>query len=153
MRKLVLAAGLLGAGCAAQTAKVDWNLAGHAFAAGEADAPMVHTRKDASRCTGLWMLHGDAVDDRAFPLNADDAIPEELRLPYALDAAQFFGEDGLNKRAYRQAADDAELQLRRALAGDRKALQLYFEALGQCSTQSEAVRDETADAIDAPADE
>ncbi len=138
-------------GCAAQTANVNWNLAGGAFAAGEGVAPMVFNRKDASRCTGMWMLHGDALDDGAFPSAARDAFPEELRLPYAINAVQFFGEDGINEVAYRQAADLAELQLRSALAGDREAFRLYFEALGRCSTKPEAVGDEAGDAIDAPA--
>lgn len=139
------------AGCAGQTANVNWNLAGGAFTAGEGVAPMVFNRKDASRCTGLWMLHGDAVDDGAFPLEVHDAFPEELRLPYAMNAAQFFGEDGINEVAYREAADLAELQLRSALAGDGEAFRLYFEALGRCSTQPEAVGDAAGDAIDAPA--
>lgn len=140
------------AGCAAQTAEVNWNLAGPAFTAGEVVAPMVFNRKDASRCSGMWMLHGDAVDDGAFPSGVHDAFPKELRLPYAINAAEFFREDGINQVAYRQAADLAESQLRSALAGDREAFRRYFEALGQCSTQPEAVSDETADAIDAPAD-
>ncbi|MEH6661967.1 MAG: hypothetical protein V7679_09995 [Parasphingorhabdus sp.] len=140
------------AGCAAQTADVNWSLAGRTFAAGEGVAPMVFNRKDASRCAGLWMLHGNAVDDGAFPSAAQHAFPEELRLPYAMNAAEFFGEDGINEVAYRQAADLAELQLRSALAGDREAFRLYFEALGRCSTKPEAVGDEARDAIDAPAD-
>lgn len=138
-------------GCAAQTASVNWNLADGAFTAGEGVAPMVFNRRDASRCAGLWMLHGDAVDDGAFPLEVHRAFPEELRLPYAINAVQFFGEDGINEVAYRQAADLAELQLRSALAGDREAFRLYFEALGRCSTKPEAVGDEAGDAIDAPA--
>lgn len=140
------------AGCAAQTAEVNWNLAGHAFTAGEVVAPMVFNRKDASRCTGMWMLHGDAVDDGAFPSEAHDAFPEELRLPYAMSAAEFFGEDGINEVAYRQGADLAELQLRSALAGDREAFRLYFEALGKCSTKPETVGDATGDAVDAAAE-
>jgi len=140
-------------GCAAQTADVNWNHAGRAFAAGELVAPMVFNRKDASRCAGLWMLHGDAVDDGAFSLEAHRAFPEELRLPFAMNAFEFFGEDGINEVAYRQAADLAELQLRSALAGDSEAFRRYFEALGRCSTQPETVGDVAADAIDAPADE
>lgn len=140
------------AGCAAQIAEVNWNLAGRAFAAGEADAPMEYNLKDASRCVGMWMLHGDAVDDGAFPSEAHDAFPEELRLPYAMSAAEFFRLDEINQVAYRKAANHAELQLRSALAGDREAFRLYFEALGRCSTQPEAVSDEAADAIDAPAE-
>ncbi|WP_394700003.1 hypothetical protein [uncultured Parasphingorhabdus sp.] len=139
------------AGCAAQMADVNWSLAGRDFSAGEAVAPMVFDRKDASRCAGLWMLHGDAVDDGAFSLEAHRVFPEELRLPYAVYAARFFGEDGLNEVAYREAADRAESQLRKLLAGDRKAFRRYFDALGRCSTKAEAVGDEAGDAIDAPA--
>jgi len=113
---------------------------------------MVFNRKDASRCAGIWMLHGDAVDDAAFSLEAHRAFPQELRLPHAVYAVRFFGEDGLNERAYREAADLAESQLRKALAGDREAFRRYFEALGRCSTKPEAVGDEAGDAIDAPAD-
>lgn len=138
-------------GCAAQTANVNWSLAGGAFTAGEGVAPMVFNRKDASRCAGLWMLHGNAVDDGAFSMGVRRAFPEELRLPYAINAVQFFGEDGLNEVAYREAADLAESQLRKVLAGDRKAFRRYFEALGRCSTKPEAVGDEAGDAIDAPA--
>lgn len=110
---------------------------------------MVFNRKDASRCTGIWMLHGDAVDDGAFPSETRGAFPEALRLPYAINAVRFFGEDGLNELAYREAADLAESQLRQALAGDREAFRLYFEALGRCSTKPEAVGDGAGDAIDA----
>ena len=141
------------AGCAAQTAEVKWNFAGRAFVAREVVAPMVFNRKDASRCAGLWMLHGDAVDDGAFSLEVHRAFPQELRLPYAINAVRFFGEDGLNELAYREAADLAESQLRSALAGGREASRLYFEALGRCSTKPEAVGDEAGDAIDALAGE
>ncbi|MFK7841414.1 MAG: hypothetical protein AB8B54_04035 [Sphingorhabdus sp.] len=140
------------AGCAAQTAEVNWNLAGRAFAAGEVDAPMVYNWKDASRCVSLWMLHGDAVDDGAFPSTAHDGFPEELRLPYAINAAEFFRVDQPHQVTDYQAADDAEIQLRSALAGDREAFQLYFEALGKCSTKPETVGDPTGDAVDAAAE-
>ena len=140
------------AGGAAQTAEVDWNLAGGAFTAGDVVAPLVFNRTDASRCAGIWMLHGDAVDDAAFSLEVHRAFPQELRLPYAINAVQFFGGDGLNELAYREAADLAESQLRQALAGDREAFRLYFEALGRCSTKPEAVGDGAGDAIDALAD-
>ncbi|NRD89134.1 hypothetical protein C8024_06245 [Sphingopyxis sp. BSNA05] len=58
----------------------------------------------------------------------------------------------MNELAYREAADLAESQLRKALAGDGEAFRLYFEALGRCSTKPEAVGDEAGHAIDAPAD-
>ncbi|WP_173203555.1 hypothetical protein [Sphingopyxis sp. BSNA05] len=75
-------------------ADVNWSLAGRDFSAGEAVAPMVFDRKDASRCAGLWMLHGDAVDDGAFSMEVHRAFPEELRLPYAINAVQFLAKTG-----------------------------------------------------------
>lgn len=155
---LALAATAALTGCAAQNAArnagVDWNLAGPAFLAGEADAPMVYSRKDASRCVGRWTFHRDAVDAGGqLPGEAPRAFPEALRWEYAMHAADFFGEDGINQVAYRQAAAEAEAQLRSAMAGGREAFRLYFDALGKCSTQPEAVGDPTGDAVDAPAGE
>ncbi|MFZ1741312.1 MAG: hypothetical protein WBO55_13200 [Rhizobiaceae bacterium] len=152
---LTFAATALLAGCAGnagRTAGVNWLLAGRAFFTGEGEAPMVYSRKDASRCVGRWTFHRDAVDAGGkIPADALSDFPAALRWEYAMHAAEFFGEDGINQMAYRQAADEAEAQLRRALAGDREAFRLYFDALGKCSTQPEAVGDATGDAVDAPA--
>ena len=138
---------------AAQAEEVDWNLAANAYAAGEAQADNVFTRKTASVCAGRWMLHADAVDDGAFPVEALYDFPAELRLPHAIQAIDFFRMDPMDKRAYRKAADRAERQLRRVLAGDKEAFVTYFAALGQCSTKREAVRDYSSEATDAPAGE
>lgn len=139
------------AGTAPDGAAFDPQIAAAAFVAGEAEAPMVYNVRDVSRCNGRWMLHADAVDDGAFPGAAMDAFPEALRLPYALQAVEFFRTTQLDHPAYRDAADAAERQLQLALAGDSAASRSYFEALGQCSMQPEEVREYPADAADAPA--
>ncbi|WP_114521649.1 hypothetical protein [Altererythrobacter sp. ZODW24] len=153
MRKLVLAASLLGAGCVTQSAAVDWNLAGSIFAAGEADAPMAYSVRDASRCVGWWQVHHDALDSFTISIAAAHLFPDDLRQMRSLSAAEFFRLDPIDERAYQSATKQAEAQLRRAVAGDADAFQRYFEALGKCSTQPEAVGDATGDAIDTAADE
>ncbi|MEH6790556.1 hypothetical protein [Parasphingorhabdus sp.] len=139
------------AATAQNAAAFDPQIAAAAFVEGEAEAPMVYNVREVSRCNGRWMLHADAVDDGAFPGAAMDAFPEALRLPYAMQAVEFFRTTQLDHPAYRDAADAAERQLQLALAGDSDASRTYFEALGQCSMQPEEVRDYPADAVDAPA--
>ncbi|MFV0644023.1 MAG: hypothetical protein ACK5NN_05905 [Sphingomonadaceae bacterium] len=135
-----------------QAAEIDWSAAATAFAVGEEQAVTVFTKKAAARCAGRWMLHGDAVDDGAFPVDALYIFPDELRLPYALRAIDFFRIEPEDQRIWQRAADKAERQLRRVLAGDREAFGPYFEALGQCSAKAEPVSDYPSEAIDAPAE-
>lgn len=150
---LGLAATAALAGCAAQTAGVDWNLAGPAFAAGEEHAPLAFNPKDAARCVGRWQAHHDALDNFTISIAAVHLFPGDLRQMRSQSAAEFFRLDPIDERAYQSATKQAEAQLRRALAGDADAFQRYFEALGKCSTQPEAAGDGTGGAIEVPADE
>ena len=141
-------------GCATYTPPIDWTRAGEVFTAGEEQAPMVYNKKDASRCVGRWTLHSEAVDVVGkFPSQAHGAFPEELRWQSALSATEFFRLDPMNAVTFREGYDQAASQLSSALGGSRDAFRLYFEALGQCSTKPETVRDVTSTAIDAAADE
>ncbi|MCP5397015.1 MAG: hypothetical protein H6918_09865 [Sphingomonadaceae bacterium] len=149
-----LALGLAAPASAAQP--IDWREAATAFAAGQERAAMVYTRTSAARCQGRWMLHGDAVDDGAFPMDAMQAFPPELRLPFAMESVEFFTLEVKDDRARRKAADEAEKRLRKAFKGNRDAFRLYFEALGECTAKAEdasdAGTDDPWDAADAPAD-
>ncbi|MEP1421980.1 MAG: RidA family protein [Erythrobacter sp.] len=130
-----------------------WSDAAKHFRAGEARSTNVFTRKEASKCVGRWRLHADAVDDGAFPTAALEALPEPLRLNSAIAAAEFFRLDTMAEGLMRDAADEAEGRLRRALDGEVQAFQTYFEALGLCWSEPETVRDhgvgEPGNAIDA----
>lgn len=138
-------------GCAAQT--VDWNRAGPAFSVGEEQAPLAFDPKDAARCVGRWQAHHDALDNFTISIAAVHLFPDDLRQMRSLSAAEFFRLDPIDERAYQSETKQAEAQLRRAITGDADAFQRYFEALGKCSTQPEAVRDEAGGAIEAPAGE
>ncbi len=60
----------------------------------------------------------------------------------AIGGTEFFTIDVMVPFLVREASDEAELLLRKALKGDAQAFRLYFEALGRCSTMPEAVRDD-----------
>ena len=129
-----------------------WEQAEAHFRAGEARATNVYTRKEASVCVGRWRLHADAVDDGAFPRAAMEAFPADLRLGNAIASAEFFRLDVLAHGLMREASDEAERQLRRALGGDTEAFQTYFEALGECSVTAEPAVVESDDGdVEGPA--
>ncbi|WP_417593742.1 hypothetical protein [Parasphingorhabdus sp.] len=151
-RLLIFGAALSGgAVTAGEHAELDWETAIAAFAVGEQQSPMVFNMKDAARCRGRWMLHADAVDDGAFPEAAIDAMIDQLRLPAAVNAIDFFLTEDRDHPAARDAASEAERLLTRTLAGDPAAARTYFENLGLCSTLPEAVQDGPAVATDAEA--
>ncbi len=166
LRKRAQSAGVAGAalaglgalaGCtttatASDPASVDWTVAPVHFAAGEASSPSVYDRKDASRCVGRWRLHADAIDDGAFPAEAHDALPDLLDLRSAIGGAEFFTIDVMVPFLVREASDEAELLLQKALKGDAPAFREYFEALGRCSTKPETVRDDGVGAVEGPAE-
>ena len=131
---------------------VSWERAEAHFRTGEARKTSVYTRKEASACVGRWRLHADAVDDGAFPMSAMNAFGHELRLGNAIASAEFFRLDVMADGLVREASDEAEKQLRKALEGNAQALQTYFEALGECSATAEAASDESDDGdIEGPA--
>ena len=131
---------------------VGWEQAEVHFRSGEARATNVYTRKQASVCVGRWRLHADAVDDGAFSMSAMNTFPAELRLGNAIASAEFFRLEVMQEGLMREASDEAEKQLRKALGGDAQALQTYFEALGECSATAEAASDESDDGdIEGPA--
>lgn len=121
---------------------IDWSSVNTHFAKGEANSPMVYNRKDSSRCVGRWRLHADAVDDGAFPIQAHQAWNWHLGLHGSIGGAEFFTTDEMIPSLVQAAADEAEIMLRKALAGDAEAFRLYFEALGHCSTKAEEVRED-----------
>ncbi len=112
---------------------------------------MVFNMKDAARCSGRWMTHAGAVHYRTFPETAVDAFIEQLRLPAAVNAVDFFITEDRDHPASRDAADEADRLMGLALAGDAAAARTYFENLGLCSTRPEMVQDVTAMAVDAAA--
>lgn len=136
---------------AEESAAFDPQIAAAAFVKGEAEAPMVYTDRDVSRCSGRWIFHADAVDEGRFPSAAAAAFPEELRLPYAVYAVEFFRTTDMDRPAYRDPVDTVERELQRALAGDEGASRRYFEALGRCSLQVEEVRDDSVGPVEGPA--
>lgn len=151
-KRLIIAAAapfLVGAVTAGGPAALDWQTAIDGFPEGEQRSPMAFTKKEAARCSGRWMLHADAVDDGAFPKSATDAFIEQLRLPSALNAADFFVTKDRDHPAYRDAADEAERLLALAIAGDAAAAGTYFDNLGLCSTRPETLGDAPAAATDA----
>ena len=131
---------------------IDWSTAADAFAAGQERADMVYTRTTAAQCVGRWMLHGDAVDDGAFPMAAMEAFPPELRLPFAIESVEFFTMEVKDERARRKAGNEAERLLRKALKGNGDAFRRYFMELGSCSSKAEEVRDYAGDEAEASAD-
>jgi len=142
------------AGCSTIPAPmpVVWSYAPTHFAVGEAQSPMVYDRKDASRCVGRWRLHADAIDDGAFPAEAQDALPDLLDLRSAIGGAEFFTIDLMVPYLVREASDEAEDLLRKALKGDAQAFREYFEALGRCSSRAETVRDDGVGAVEEAAE-
>lgn len=118
-----------------------WGKAHGHFLAGEARATNVYTNEEASVCVGRWRLHADALDDGAFPAKAMAAFPYDLRLNGAIGGAEFFRLDTMAGGLIRDASDEAEGLLRKALDGDPQAFQTYFEALGLCSTKPESASD------------
>ncbi|MBV7258047.1 hypothetical protein [Erythrobacter crassostreae] len=151
---LVLSASL-GACSSTNRSTPDWQSAAAHFAAGEERSPYVFDRKAASRCVGRWRLHADAVDDGAFPPEAYAALTEQLRLRQSINAAEFFTMNVMVPALAREASDEAETLLRKALEGDAQAFQLYFEALGRCSTKPVPVEgrggNATDEAVEGPA--
>ena len=97
-------------------------------------------------------MHADAVDDGAFPEDVHLAFPADLRLPGAISLADFFYDEHLEEHSYREAGDEAETLLLRALGGDNDALRTYFENLGRCSVEAEEAREDTPTAADLPAE-
>lgn len=132
---------------------IAWDRAQAHFHSGEARSTNVYTDKEAAVCVGRWRLHANALDDGAFPTKALQAFPQALQLQEAIAEAEFFRLDNMAPEAsgvMRDASEEAEGRLRKALGGDREAFQTYFEALGLCWAKPEAVRDEPMRAIDAP---
>ncbi len=121
---------------------IPWGVALEHLRSGAARKTGVYTRKEASQCVGRWRLHADAVDDGAFPMTAMEVFPPELRLGNAIASAEFFRLDVMSEGVMRDASDEAEARLRKALGGDAQAMQAYFEALGECSVTAEAPVDE-----------
>ncbi|MCK0098382.1 RidA family protein [Qipengyuania sp. S6317L1] len=121
---------------------IPWGMALEHLRSGAARKTGVYTRKEASQCVGRWRLHADALDDGAFPATAMESFPPELGLGNAIASAEFFRLDVMADGLVREASDEAEKQLRKALQGDAQALQTYFEALGECSATAEAASDE-----------
>ncbi|MEL7198423.1 MAG: RidA family protein [Pseudomonadota bacterium] len=120
---------------------IPWGMAEEHFRAGEARSTNVYTREEASVCVGRWRLHADALDDGAFPMKAMEAFPYALRLNGAIGGAQYFRLDTSPMGLMRDASDEAEGLLRKALDGEPQAFQTYFEALGLCSTKPESAGD------------
>ncbi|MEQ8310028.1 MAG: hypothetical protein RIA72_04945 [Sphingopyxis sp.] len=144
------------AGATASTGEAagpDWEAAIAAFAIGERRSPMVYTMKDAARCRARWQVHADALEKFIFPEAVEDILISQLQLHPALNAVDFFRDEDSDHPAARDDADTAERLLARALTGDAKAAYSYFENLGLCTTAPETVRDDSADATDAPAAE
>lgn len=138
----IAAASAAMAGCAAQTEKVDWKLAGPAFSVGERKAPTAYDEKAAARCVGRWTVHHDALDNFTISIAAVHLFPNHLRQVRSLSSADFFRFDPIDEQAYREATQQAEARLARGKAGSKWNLRRYFKALGRCSTMPEAVRDE-----------
>lgn len=130
------------AGCAAQTEKVDWTIAGPAFSVGERKAPTAYDEQAAARCAGRWRVHHDALDNFTISISAVHLFPNHLRQVRSLSSAEFFRLDPMDEQAYREAAQQAEAQLARGMAGSKRDLRRYFKALGRCSSVAEAVVDE-----------
>lgn len=132
---------------------IAWDRAEVHFHSGEARSTNVYTVEDAAVCVGRWRLHADALDDGAFPTKALQAFPQALQLQEAIAEAEFFRLDNMVPEAsglMRDASDEAEGRLHKALGGDREAFQSYFEALGLCWAKPEAARDHGVGARDAP---
>tara|TARA_A100001391_G_scaffold83275_2_gene54496 strand:+ start:4766 stop:5158 length:393 start_codon:yes stop_codon:yes gene_type:complete len=110
-----------------------------AFRAGEAKAPTTYDIGYLSRCNGRWVIHADAVDDGAFPADAEARFPDEFRLPYAITAMDYFNADPPEIESMFDAQNKAERLLRLALAGEEEATRHYFEALGRCSLLAQTV--------------
>ncbi|WP_339822828.1 hypothetical protein [uncultured Parasphingorhabdus sp.] len=140
-----------GAGSASEPAAIDWETATAGFAEGEQRSPMVFNMKDAARCSGRWMVHAGAIHYGTFPETVVDAFIEQLRLPAAVLAVDFFVTEDRDHPASRDAPDEADRLLGLALAGDAAAARTYFDNLGLCSTRPEMVQDLTSVAIDAAA--
>ena len=121
--------------------QIPWGMAQVHLRAGAARKTNVYTRIEASQCVGRWRLHADAVDDGAFPRPAMEAFPPELQLGNAIASAEFFRLDVMKEGVMRDASDEAEARLRKALGGDQQALKVYFETLGLCLVTAEAPRD------------
>lgn len=130
------------AGCAAQTEKVDWTIAGPAFSAGQRQSPTAYDEQAAARCVGRWMVHHDALDTFVISISAVHQFPNDLRQVRSRSSAEFFRLDPIDEQAYAEAAQQAEEQLARGMAGSKRTLRRYFKALGRCSSVAEAVVDE-----------
>jgi len=130
---------------------IAWNQAQVHFRIGEARSTNVYTVEEASVCVGRWRLHADAVDDGAFPSRALQAFPPALQLQGAIGGAEFFLPDTMAEGVMRDASEEAEGQLRKALNGDTQAFETYFEALGLCSTKPETAKDDGVGAVEGPA--
>jgi len=148
-----VAAAALSAGTvsASEPAVIDWQSALAGFADGEQRSPMVFNRKDAAGCSGRWMIPAGAVRYGAFPGTVVDAFIEQLQLPAAVNAIDFFITEDRNHPAAREGVDEADRLLGLALAGGDAAARTYLDNLGLCSTLPEMVQDSTAVAIDAAA--
>jgi hypothetical protein len=140
-----------GAVSASKPAPLDWKTATAGFAEGEQRSPMVFNMKDAARCSGRWMVHAGALHYGTFPEPAADAFIEQLQLPAAMNAVDFFVTEDRDHPASRDGADEADRLLGLALAGDAAAARTYFDNLGLCSIRPEMVQDVTAMAVDAAA--
>lgn len=130
------------AGCAAQTEEVDWTIAGPAFSVGERQSPTAYDKQDAARCAGRWTVHHDVLDNFIISISAVHLFPNHLRQVRSQSSAEFFRLDPIDEQAYREASEQAEAQLARGMAGNRRDLRRYFKALGQCSSVAEAAVDE-----------
>ncbi len=114
-------------------------------------SPMVFNMKDAARCSGRWMVHAGAIHYGTFPETVVDAFIDQLQLPAAVNAVDFFITEDRDHPAARDASDEADRLMGLALAGDATAAHIYFNNLGLCSTQPEMVQDGKPVAIDAAA--